>query len=141
MLVMELLVLVLPSQAAPSLACRPHDEHDEPHGPAQGVDAIDHGLALALRCLHPDHANKLLVLQSQVAPSQAAPSLAMMCWALALALARSWALPLAWAILLALGTPVALPAGAGLALPLALRRLGLPQGCLQPPLATLARAA
>ena len=107
------------------------------------MDAIDHGLALALRCLHPDHANEFLVLQSQVAPSQAAPSLAMMCqcWALALALARSWALPLAWALLLALGTPVALPAGAGLALPLALRRLGLPQGCLQPPLATLARAA
>ena len=70
------------------------------------MDAIDHGLALE---------------------PQAAPSLAMMCqcWALALALARSWALPLAWALLLALGTPVALPAGAGLALPLALR-------CLQP---------
>ena len=141
MLVMELLVLVLPSQAAPSLACRPHDEHDEPHGPAQGVDAIDHGLALSLRCLQPLDAKELLVLQSHVAPSQAAISLAMMCWALALALARSWALPLAWALLLALGTPVALPAGAGLALPPALRRLGLPQGCLQPPLATLARAA
>ena len=83
------------------------------------MDAIDHGLALA---------------------PQAAPSLAMMCqcWALALALARSWALPLAWALLLALGTPVALPAGAGLALPLALRRLGLLQGCLQPLLAILA---
>ena len=105
------------------------------------MDAIDHGLALALRCLQPLHANHLLVLQSQVAPSQAAPPLAMMCLALALALARSWALPLAWALLLALGTPVALQAGAGLALPLALRRLGLPQGCLQPPLATLARAA
>ena len=117
MLVMELLVLVLPSQAAPSLACRPHDEHDEPHGPAQGVDAIDHGLALSLRCLQPLDAKELLVLQSHVAPSQAAISLAMMCWALALALAWSWALPLA------------------------LRRLGLPQGCLQPPLATLARAA
>ena len=84
---------------------------------AQGADAMDHGLALALRCLQPMHANEFLALQSQVAPSQAAPSLAMMCWALALALAWSWALPLA------------------------LRRLGLPQGCLQPPLATLARAA
>ena len=113
----ELVKAGLASQAAPSLACRPHDEHDEPHGPAQGVDAIDHGLALSLRCLQPLDANELLVLQSHVAPSQAAISLAMMCWALALALAWSWALSLA------------------------LRRLGLPQGCLQPPLATLARAA
>ena len=115
----ELVKAGLASQAAPSLACRPHDEHDEPHGPAQGVDAIDHGLALSLRCLQPLDANELLVLQSHLAPSQTALSQAMMChcWALALALAWSWALSLA------------------------LRRLGLPQGCLQPPLATLARAA
>ena len=92
-----------------------------PSQAAQGADAMDHGLAL--RCLQPLDAMEILVLHSQVAPSLAAAS------------------SLAWALLLALGAPLALPPGAGLALPLALRRLGFLQGRLQPPLATPAPSA